>query len=56
MTDDLLVAQEGPVLRLILNRPNKANALNPALVDALIGAIRERFMDRPSIAETEPVF
>ena len=38
MTDDLIVTREGPVLRLTLNRPNRANALGPGLVDALIDA------------------
>jgi len=38
MTDELIVAHEGPVTRMTLNRPEKANALNPALIEALIEA------------------
>lgn len=53
MTDELLVAREGPVLRLTLNRPNKANALNPALVDALIGAIGAAAQDGVRLAVLE---
>jgi enoyl-CoA hydratase/carnithine racemase len=38
MTDDLSVTREGAILRLTLNRPNRANALGPDLVEALIDA------------------
>ena len=34
----LLIERDGPLTRLALNRPEKANALDAALVDALLGA------------------
>ena len=40
MTDVLLQDHVGPILRLTMNRPNKLNAMNAALVFALIDAIR----------------
>lgn len=39
MAEVLQVQRDGEVTRLILNRPDKANALNPALVDALAAAL-----------------
>ena len=41
MTDVLLKEQDGPVLRLTMNRPEKLNAMNADLVFALIDAVRE---------------
>lgn len=40
MTSELIVAREGTRLRLTLNRPDRANALNPALTEALIDALQ----------------
>ena len=48
MTDDtapLLVSREGGVARLVLNRPEKRNALNAELVAALKAALREADAD-----------
>lgn len=40
MTSELTVAREGSCARLTLNRPDRANALNPALTEALIDALQ----------------
>ena len=39
MTDELLIEKNGPIARLTLNRPDKANALNAALVEELLAAV-----------------
>ena len=39
-TDAVIVAREGGVVRLTLNRPDQRNALDPELADALASAIR----------------
>jgi enoyl-CoA hydratase/carnithine racemase len=39
MSDELLRSHDGPVTRLTLNRPQKANALSAALVEALLDAV-----------------
>ncbi|MGA0032938.1 MAG: enoyl-CoA hydratase-related protein, partial [Burkholderiales bacterium] len=39
MSDELLRKHDGHVTRLTLNRPQKANALSAALVEALIDAV-----------------
>jgi len=39
MSDELLRKHEGHVTRLTLNRPQKANALSGALVEALLDAV-----------------
>ena len=41
MTDVLLKEQDGSVLRLTMNRPDKLNAMNADLVFALIDAVRD---------------
>ena len=41
------VEREGPVARIFLNRPEKANALNSPALDALRRALRELAGDRP---------
>jgi len=38
VADPLLIQQSGAVIELVLNRPNKANALSEGLVEALLGA------------------
>ena len=37
----LLIAREGPVMRLTLNRPDRGNALDQELADALLEAVSE---------------
>lgn len=39
MSDELIRKHDGPVTRLTLNRPQKANALSAALVESLIDAV-----------------
>jgi len=41
----LLVEHDGPVTLLTLNRPEKANALSPDLVDALLVSVNEAYRD-----------
>ena len=41
----LLISTAGPVTTLTLNRPNKRNALNIALLEALIAAIEQADAD-----------
>lgn len=41
----LLVERDGSLTRLVLNRPDKANALNPGLVEALADAIDSAYRD-----------
>src|SRR5437588_8159358 len=38
---NVLVTDEGPVTRIILNRPDKRNALSLELIEEVIGALRE---------------
>jgi enoyl-CoA hydratase/carnithine racemase len=45
MSPDLIVTHEGPLTRLTLNRPDKANALSPSLVQALTSAVDEAERD-----------
>jgi enoyl-CoA hydratase/carnithine racemase len=45
MTDELLVERRGKVLWLTLNRPQVHNALNAAVVEALIGALEAASTD-----------
>lgn len=44
--DKVLIRREGPVAELILNSPEKHNALSGALLDALHGALAELGTDR----------
>lgn len=44
--EPLLVRREGAVARLVMNRPEKRNALNAALISALKAALREADADR----------
>ena len=39
VADPLLIQQSGAVIELVLNRPDKANALSEGLVEALLGAV-----------------
>jgi methylglutaconyl-CoA hydratase len=43
--EPLLVSREGGVARLVMNRPEKRNALNAALISALKAALREADAD-----------
>ena len=43
--DLLLVEHDGPVTLLTLNRPDKANALSPDLVEALLASVNEAYRD-----------
>jgi enoyl-CoA hydratase/carnithine racemase len=45
VSDALRVVRDGAVTRLILNRPEKANALNAVLVEALLAAVDAAFGD-----------
>ncbi|MBA3038529.1 MAG: enoyl-CoA hydratase/isomerase family protein [Alphaproteobacteria bacterium] len=45
MTDELIVERRGKVLWLTLNRPNVHNALNAALVEALVDALEAASTD-----------
>ena len=47
-SSELLVSVEGGVATLTLNRPDKKNALNAALVAALVGAL-DRFREDPEV-------
>ncbi|MFM8548307.1 MAG: enoyl-CoA hydratase/isomerase family protein [Betaproteobacteria bacterium] len=40
MTDDLLTHREGPVLTLTINRPERRNAMSPAVIEGLTAALR----------------
>jgi enoyl-CoA hydratase len=42
---DLVVEHDGPVTLLTLNRPEKANALSPDLVEALLASVNEAYRD-----------
>lgn len=48
MADELLVERRGPALRLTLNRPERHNALDLAMTQALVGALREA-SDDPAV-------
>lgn len=45
MAAELTVTKEGPATLLTLNRPDRGNALNPALTEALIDALGEATTD-----------
>jgi len=45
VTGVVRIERDGPVTRLILNRPDKANALNAALVEALLTAVETAYGD-----------
>jgi methylglutaconyl-CoA hydratase len=45
MTDDLLVRREGGILTLTINRPERRNAISPAVVDGLSAVLRESRQD-----------
>lgn len=45
MSDALLVRRNGPITELVLNRPEKANALNVDLVEALHAAVTSAAQD-----------
>lgn len=45
MTDELTVTKEGGLTRMTLNRPAKANALGPDLVESLLGAVETAAAD-----------
>lgn len=40
MSDDLIVQREGAVLTLTINRPDRRNAISPAVIEGLMQAIR----------------
>jgi len=42
---ELVVEHDGPVTLLTLNRPEKANALSPDLVEALLASVNEAYRD-----------
>jgi enoyl-CoA hydratase/carnithine racemase len=42
---ELVVEHDGPVTLLTLNRPDKANALSPDLVEALLASVNEAYRD-----------
>ncbi|MGV3550650.1 enoyl-CoA hydratase-related protein [Rhizobium sp.] len=48
MSDDVLIERRGPALWLILNRPDRHNALNVAMTEALVAALGRASTD-PSI-------
>jgi enoyl-CoA hydratase/carnithine racemase len=41
MEPDLVKAEQGPILEVVLNRPNKYNAINRAMADGLKSAVAE---------------
>lgn len=45
MSAPLLVERAGDITRIKLNRPDKANALSPELIEALLAAVRTSFTD-----------
>jgi enoyl-CoA hydratase len=45
MSDHLIVEARGPILRLVLNRPDKLNALSTALVESLSSALADAAED-----------
>jgi 2-(1,2-epoxy-1,2-dihydrophenyl)acetyl-CoA isomerase len=53
VTDPLLVRQDGPILRLTLNRPERRNALNAALKAALLAALDRIEADPPPVLVLE---
>lgn len=54
MSDVLLLGRDGPLTRVTLNRPDKANALDAALVDALLDAVRIAHADGTRLLVIEP--
>ena len=45
MTDEVLVTERGPILEIMLNRPDKLNAISPAMIETIrakVGAFAER--------------
>lgn len=45
MSDELLVRRDGAVMTLTINRPERRNAISPAVVDGLSAALRESRAD-----------
>jgi len=43
---NLLIEEDGPVLRVTMNRPDRLNALDPALVDALRNLFNDLYLRR----------